>query len=143
MTQYIYYDLPINQIIYIAENHGIRIFNTYTENTRLLGYYSKKHRRIIMYNMPQYTYQYTDTNEETLKHELVHAIQHCKGNYTDYVLVTDDNKIKDCILNKKIDKQFIDFYSPKKLRVFEYEAYCLENQVSYKFLGEQIEKYCK
>ena len=133
----------IDEIIYIAENHGIQIVYEYTENTDLLGYYSENTHSITMCNAPQNTDQYTDLNEETLRHELLHAIQHCKGNYNNYVLVTDSAKINECLSYELVDKKFIDSHTPEKMRVFEYEAYCLENTVSYDFLAEQIDKYCR
>jgi hypothetical protein len=127
-----------SHIINIAHDHGIDIVVSTMDtdiDADVLGYYSKRNRTI--------TILADDNNFEiTLKHELIHAVQHCKG-INDYVLLSSYEKIKDCIHNKKINTTFIDIHTSKKLRLIEYEAYCLENEMTYARLGEYIKKFCR
>ena len=135
------YDTPLIRIVKIAHNHGIRIVKIDKINTRILGSYIPTECKVILYNVP-HLLKYNKEHEITLKHELVHAIQHCKGHRIRLSLLMGLNSIQMCINSGKINKTRIDEHYREQYRVLEYEAHCIDDLISYKLLEENIKKYC-
>jgi hypothetical protein len=136
---------PIVNTIKLAKKYGIEIYSErllQQKGTRLLGVYRPYTRHIVLYNVPELEY-FNELNDETLKHELIHAIQHCNGNREHYVPLTSDIfLIASCIVKKKVNVTFIkSFYSEKDFKI-ELEAYCFEKLVSYEDINILLNMYC-
>jgi hypothetical protein len=139
------FDSSLIRTIKIAENHKIQIVRQDSINKSILGIlgsYLPKTCKIVMYNTPD-TMIWSKKHEITLKHELIHAIQHCKGSRKTMVPITNNNLIEKCIKDRRINKILIDDNYPLEVRRIEYEARCLENEISYKFLEKNIQQYCR
>ena len=114
--------------------------DAYKDN--ILGGYRLSTRNIILYNAPELE-NFNDLNDSTLKHELIHAIQHCKGRGQRLSPLINYISLIDCIAEKKINMRFIkSFYSEEDVPS-ELDAYCLENVLSYEEIDVLLNKFCK
>lgn len=141
----------IKRMAIIVETYNISvIFKTYKTNQieqteDVLGTYDPYTYDITLYNTPTTLSEFTLIHENTFKHELIHSIQHCKGNRLQFEFLMNDTSILNCILGTDIDITFInDYYSDSSeyIRRLEYEAYCLENIISYEIISQLLNKYC-
>ena len=135
---------PIVNTIKLAKKYGIDIYRVesdYAAKHTLLGGYRKDSNVIMLYNVPELEY-FNKLNEETLKHELIHAIQHCKGNKRTFEPLIDYNLLLYCIVKQKINVTFIEsFYSKDDFEI-ELEAYCFEKFISYKEIDLLLNTFC-
>ena len=135
---------PVVNTIKLAKKYGIEIYceTLLQENDKqLLGVYRPYFRHIVLYNVPELGH-FNKLNEETLKHELIHAMQHCKGNRERFIPLLNNAVLTRCVTLKNINVTFIkSFYSEEDL-IIELEAYCLENLVSYKDINTLLAMFC-
>lgn len=135
---------PIVNTIKLANEYGIDIYRVdskYASKNNFLGGYRSGLNIIELYNVPELEY-FNKLNEETLKHELIHAIQYCKGNKKKYVPLTDDTSLIKCILKINIDPVFIREYYPEEDFKIELEAYCFEKFISYNNINLLLNAFC-
>jgi hypothetical protein len=136
---------PIVNTIRLAKEYGIDIFSedsldAYKDN--ILGGYRLSTRNIILYNTPELE-NFNDLHDSTLKHELIHAIQHCKGRGQRLSPLINYISLIDCVAEKKINVNFIKSYYSKEDVPSELDAYCLENDISYEEIDVLLNKFCK
>lgn len=135
---------PIVNTIKLAKKYGIDIYRVesdYAAKHTLLGSYRPVSNMIVLYNVPELGY-FNKLNEETLKHELVHAIQYCKGNKRIFEPLADFKFLLYCIVKQKINVTFIEsFYSKDDFEI-ELEAYCFEKFISYKDIDLLLNTFC-
>jgi hypothetical protein len=140
ITQY----SSIENTIMLAKEHGINIIREYSEEATkqsILGGYISKLQQIVLYNVPKLE-NFSEFNELTLKHELIHAIQHCKGNKKSFEPLLDSNSFNVCISQNWVNRTFItSFYSKEDVEI-EIEAYCLEKIISYGQIDILLDRYC-
>ena len=134
----------IENTIMLAKKYGIDIIREYSEKEQehyILGGYIPILQQIVLYNVPKLEY-FSEFNEHTLKHELIHAIQHCKGNKKSFEQLLDNNSINVCISQNWVNTTFIkSFYSKEDVGI-EIEAYCLEKRISYDQIDILLDRYC-
>ena len=94
---------PIVNTIKLAKEYGIDIFRDDSRDNYLLGGYSSHTKNIALYNFPELEY-FDKLHEITLKHELIHAIQHCKGGRERFVPLIDFMSLILCVFEKNIYK---------------------------------------
>ena len=135
---------PIVNTIQLAKGYGIDIFREESLEAlddNILGGYRLVTKHIILYNAPELE-NFGDLHHRTLKHELIHAIQHCKGRGQRLTPLMDYISLIDCVAEKKINLEFIkEFYSKEDVPS-EMDAYCLEKIVSYEQIDILLVKYC-
>lgn len=134
----------IENTILLAKEHGIDIIRTYSEDARkkyTLGGYRYDLQQIVLYNVPELEY-FSEYTKQTLKHELIHAIQHCKGNRKTFERLLDNNSINICILKNLVNTSFVQLYYSKEDFYIEIEAYCLEKIISYDQIDILLNRYC-
>jgi hypothetical protein len=135
---------PIVNTIKLAKKYGINIYRVksdYAAKHRLLGGYRSGLNVIVLYNVPELEY-FNKLNEETLKHELIHAIQYCKGNKSTFEPLIDFKFLLNCIVKQKINVTFIgSFYSKDDFEI-ELEAYCFEKFISYTDIDLLLNAFC-
>ena len=135
---------PIVNTIKLAKKYGIDIYRVesdFANKHTLLGGYRPGSNMIVLYNVPELEY-FNKLNEETLKHELIHAIQHCKGNKSTFEPLIDFNFLLYCIVKQKINVTFIgSFYSKDDFEI-ELEAYCFEKFISYTDIDLLLNAFC-
>lgn len=135
---------PIVNTIKVAKEYEIEI---YREDSRqaykhdILGGYRQSSNVIVLYNVPELEY-FDKLNEETLKHELIHAIQHCKGNRTEFTPIIGDTFLLLCMIQKNINVTFIESFYTKEDFKIELEAYCFEKFISYEDINMLLNTFC-
>lgn len=135
---------PVVNTIKLAKKYGIEIYceTLLQENDKLLlGIYRPYLRHIILYNVPELGY-FSKLNDETLKHELIHAMQHCKGNREGFVPLLNNIALNQCIILKNINVTFIKSVYSEDDFTIELEAYCLEDLVSYNNINILLDMFC-
>jgi hypothetical protein len=135
---------PIVNTIRLAKEFGIDINredSEYAAENNLLGGYRPDSNVIALYNVPELEY-FNKLNEETLKHELIHAIQHCKGNREKYVSLIDFTFLIYCIVKKKVNITFIESHYSEEDLIIELEAYCFEKFISYEDINLLLAMFC-
>ena len=142
--------LPIEKTIQLAKEYNITIiFKNSTDNndnndndTIILGLYDTDNLHIILYDVPKLEF-FSKTNHGTLKHELIHAVQHCKGKRKRFIHLMDTRSFVNCLIQDSINATFIkNFYSDNNLLI-EIEAYCLEKIITYENINDMLTIYCK
>lgn len=140
ITQY----SSIENTIMLAKEYGINIIREYSEEAieqHILGGYISKLQQIVLYNVPKLE-NFSEFNERILKHELIHAIQYCKGNKKSFEPLLDSNSFNVCISQNWVNRTFIkSFYSKEDVEI-EIEAYCLEKRISYGQIDILLDRYC-
>jgi hypothetical protein len=128
----------------LAKEYGIDIIREYSEEAMdiyILGGYRPILQQIVLYNVPKLG-NFSKINKQTLKHELIHAIQHCKGNKKLFEPLLEDRSIETCISQNWVNTTFIkSFYSKEDVDI-EIEAYCLEKIISYGQIDILLNRYC-
>ena len=135
---------PIVNTIKLAKEYGIDIYRKksyYAAKHNLLGGYIPFSNVIILYNTPELEY-FNKINEQTLKHELIHAVQHCKGNRKTFEPLIDAAFLIYCEVKKIVNITFIkSFYSKNDFEI-EIEAYCFEKFISYNGINLLLNTFC-
>ena len=135
---------PIVNTIRLAKERGIDIYredSVYAAENNLLGGYRPRSNVIVLYNVPELEY-FNKLNEKTLKHELIHAIQYCKGNKKTFEPLIDSAFLLYCTVKQKINVTFIEsFYSKDDFEI-ELEAYCFEKFISYTDIDLLLNTFC-
>lgn len=135
---------PIVNTVKVAKKYEIEI---YREDSRqaykhnILGGYRPYSNVIVLYNSPKLEY-FDKSNDKTLKHELIHAIQHCNGNRTKFKPIIDDAFLLLCIEQKNINVTFIESFYTKEDFKIELEAYCFETFISYEDINMLLNAFC-
>ena len=135
---------PIVNTIKLAKEYGIDIYRVesdYATKHTLLGGYRPGSNVILLYNVPELEY-FNKLNEETLKHELIHAIQHCKGNRKKFKPLIDTTFLIRCQITKLVNTTFIESYYSKDEFEIEIEAYCFEKFISYADINLLLNTFC-
>jgi hypothetical protein len=135
---------PIVNTIKLAKEYGIDIYRVesdYAAKHTLLGCYSSVSNMIVLYNVPELEY-FNKINEETLKHELIHAIQHCKGDRKHIEPLVDTAFLIYCKIKKMVNTTFIKLFYPKEDFKIEIEAYCFEKFISYDDINLLLNTFC-
>ena len=135
---------PMENTIMLANEYGIDVILEDSEeavNENVLGEYRINSHNIILYNTPEPKY-FDERIRNTLKHELVHAIQHCKGNREGFSHLMDTRSFVICV-SKKINTDIIEKLYSEKDFLIELEAYCLEDIIKYKELDYLIKAFCR
>ena len=87
-------------------------------------------------------YEYNAITDTTLKHELIHAMQHCRGEWQEFRHLLDKKSLIFCIYNKLVNVDFIDKYYSDADYFIEIDAYCLEKLVTYDIINLLLDRYC-
>lgn len=135
---------PIVNTIKLAKKYGIDIYRVesdYAAKHTLLGGYRPVSNMIVLYNVPELEY-FNKINEETLKHELIHAIQHCKGNRKNIEPLVDIAFLIYCQIKKLVNTTFIKLFYSKEDFEIETEAYCFEKFISYEDINFLLNAFC-
>ena len=136
---------PMENTIMLANEYGIDVILEDSEeavNENVLGEYRINSHNIILYNTPEPKY-FDERIKNTLKHELIHAIQHCKGNREKFIHLMDTKSFVICVYKKKLNIDFIEKIYSKEDFLIELEAYCLEDIIKYKDLDYLIKAFCR
>ena len=146
-TEYDYntYEYNVSTTIKHAYQYGIRVVRLNSikaEQEKIYGSYVPITKEIILYNAPSELCQYDSITDTTLKHELIHAIQHCRGEWDVFRHLLDKNSLLFCIYNKLVNVDFIDKYYSDADYFIEIDAYCLENLVTYDIIDLLLDRYC-
>ena len=126
-----------------AKNHGINIIyknSEYNLNNNIYGGYSPTTKEIKLYNVKSLIENGHYNN--TLKHELIHALQHCKGHRHEFINLLNILTFSACL---HLDYIYVDYIKKIYHRndwEIEIEAYCLENILTYKTLDRLLNIYC-
>ena len=126
-----------------AKNHGINIIyknSEYNLNNNIYGGYSPTTKEIKLYNKKS-LFENNRYNT-TLKHELIHAIQHCKGNRQYFANLLNTLTFTACLYNDYVDLTFIIKFYEKYDWQIEIEAYCLENILTYESINKLLKTHC-
>lgn len=135
---------PIVNTIRLAKERGIDIYredSVYAAENNLLGGYRPRSNVIVLYNVPELEY-FNKLNEKTLKHELIHAIQYCKGNKITFEPLIDTAFLIRCQITKLVNTTFIESYYSKDDFEIELEAYCFEKFISYNNINLLLNAFC-
>ena len=135
---------PIINTLTLANYYGINVFREQSENAQMkniYGGYRPYTHDILLYNAPTLD-NFNEKHYRTLKHELVHALQHCKGKRMDFIPLLHDTSLVICLARKKINLPFIKSFYPVEDILIEIDAYCLENVISYANISTLLNKYC-
>jgi hypothetical protein len=138
---------PLPQIantILLAKEYGIDIIreeNAVALREHVYGAYRPTTQDIILYNAPELEY-FDKIVETTLKHELIHSIQHCKGERNELIHLLDDVSLGLCMSQNKINVSFITSFYHEGDVLTEIDAYCLEDLVTYADIDLLLEIHC-
>lgn len=135
---------PIVNTIKLAKEYGIDIYrreSDYAAKHNLLGGYMPFSNVIILYNTPELEY-FNKINEQTLKHELIHAVQYCKGNRKIFEPLVDTAFLIYCKIKNMVNTTFIKLFYPKEDFEIEIEAYCFEKFISYDDINLLLNAFC-
>ena len=132
-------------IFEVAKQYGINIVHEDSEEElreNIHGGYTPDTYEIVLYNI-DYLIRINRYNQ-TLKHELIHALQHCKGKRKRFVNLLDTMSFKKCLYNNynRIDIEYIKEFYLREDWLIEIEAYCLENIITYQNINELLSIHC-
>ena len=145
LVQFVYtlHQKTETNIVELSNQYGINIIHEDSEEelkANIHGGYRPDTYEIVLYNIDYLNS--INRYDLTLKHEFIHAIQHCRGKRTRFVNLLNTISFRKCLYNDRIDIEYINDFYPKEDWLIEVEAYCLENIISYQDINELLSKYC-